>query len=335
MGYCVNEIAKLIGAKYEGEEGLKVNRLMPFFDAEESDLTFAADGKFLSKLEEIPAKTIIVPDMEGLPTGKNYIKVNRNPREIMPIILNYFKKKIKPFQNQIEESAVLGSNTIVAPSSYIGHDVEIGENCTIYPNVTIAEGVKIGKNCIIYPNVTIREFCEVGDDVIIQPGAVIGSDGFGFVKVGNNIIKLEQIGKVIIKNNVEIGANCTIDRGAIGDTIINYGTKLDNLCHIAHNDIIGENCLIIAQVGISGSVKVGNNVTIAGQTGIAGHLKIGDNVTIGAKSGVTNDIPEGQTVSGFPVRGHLDDLKIKVAMGKLPDMIKKVKDIEKKLEEDK
>lgn len=331
MDYSINDVAGLIGGKVVGENS-KVKRLMPFFEAGEEDLTFAADAKFISKLSETKAKTVIVPEIDGLPDGKTYIKVNRNPREIMPIILDFFKKKIKPFEKMVEASAIIGDGVKIAPNSYIGHDVEIGENTIIYPSVTICEGAKIGKNCTVYPNVTIREFCEIGDSVIIQPGTVIGSDGFGFVKVDGKNLKLEQIGRVIIKDDVEIGANCAIDRGAIGDTVIGTGTKLDNLVHIAHNDIIGENCLIIAQVGISGSVMVGDNVTIAGQTGVAGHLKIGDNVIIGAKSGVTSDIPKGSIVSGFPVRDHHEDLKIKVAMGRVPDMVKKIKEIEKKLE---
>lgn len=332
MNYSVSEVANLIGGKVVGENS-HVNRLMPFFEAAEDDLTFAADAKFISKLGETKAKTVIVPDMDGLPEGKTYIKVNRNPREIMPMILDFFKRKTRPFEKMVEESAKIGAGVKIAPNCYIGHDVEIGENTVIYPNATICEGVKIGSNTIIYSNVTIREFCEVGNSVIIQPGSVVGSDGFGFVKVNGKNLKLEQIGKVIIKDEVEIGANCAIDRGAIGDTIIGTGTKLDNLVHIAHNDIIGENCLIIAQVGMAGSVTVGDNVTIAGQSGVAGHLKIGDNVIIGAKSGVTSDIPKGAIVSGFPVRDHHEDLKIKVAMGKVPDMVKKIKELEKKLEE--
>lgn len=330
MRYSVKELAELVGGIIEGDEGILIDSLQPFYEAEESDLTFAADEKFLINISETKAKALIVPDISGLPEDKTYIKVKKNPREIMPIILNFFKKKLKKPEKNIEESAQIGENVNIAPNCYIGHNVKIGKNCTIYPNVSIMEGAEIGENCIIYSNVSIREFCIIGNRAIIQPGAVIGSDGFGFVKSGKENFKLEQIGRVIIKDDVEIGANCTIDRGAIGDTVIGRGTKMDNLVHIAHNDIIGENCLITAQVGVSGSVIIGNNVTIAGQTGIAGHLKIGNDVTIGAKSGVTNNIKDGLIVSGFPVKDHYEDLKVKVAMGRLPEIIKRVKDLEKK-----
>jgi UDP-3-O-[3-hydroxymyristoyl] glucosamine N-acyltransferase len=329
--YSVKELAELVDGIIEGDEGILIDSLQPFYDAEESDLTFAADEKFLINISETKAKAVIVPDIQGLPKGKTYIKVRKNPREIMPVILNFFKKKLQKPEKSIEDSAQIGENVQISPNCYIGHNVKIGKNSIIYPNVSIMEGTEIGEDCLIYSNVSIREFCIIENRVIIQMGAVIGSDGFGFVKLGNKNFKLEQIGRVIIKDDVEIGANAAIDRGAIGDTVIGRGTKMDNLVHVAHNDIIGENCLITAQVGISGSVTIGSGVTIAGQTGIAGHLKIGNNVTIGAKSGVTNNIKDGMVVSGFPVKDHYEDLKIKVAMGRLPEIIKKVKELEKKV----
>ncbi len=331
MRYSVKELSELVGGIIEGDEGIQIDSLQPFYEAGESDLTFAADEKFLINISKTKAKAVIVPDIKGLPEGKTYIKVRKNPREIMPLILNFFKKKLKKPEKNIEDSAEIGENVLISPNCYIGHNVKIGKNSNIYPNVSILEGTEIGENCLIYPNVSIREYCVIGNNVIIQPGATIGSDGFGFVKIGKENFKLEQIGRVIIKDDVEIGANVAIDRGAIGDTIIGKGTKLDNLVHVAHNDIIGENCLITAQVGISGSVKIGNNVTIAGQTGITGHLEIGNDVTIRAKSGVTNSIKDGLVVSGFPVKDHYEDLRIKVAMGKLPEIIKRVKELEKKV----
>lgn len=207
--------------------------------------------------------------------------------------------------------------------------MKIGKNVVIYPNVSIFEGTEIGDETIVYSNVTIREFSKIGKKCIFQPGAVIGSDGFGYIKVKDNNVKIEQIGHVILEDEVEIGANTCVDRGAIGDTIIKRGTKIDNLVHIAHNDIIGSNCFIIAQVGISGSVEVGDNTTLAGQVGVAGHLKIGNNVIIAAKSGVTNDVPDGKQMSGYPLRDHMDDLRIKMSMGKVPELVKRVRKLEK------
>lgn len=329
--FDIKDIAKLLNGEIFGDDSLEIVKLSPFFQAKKGDLTFASDEKILKHIDETNATAIIVPHgLELLKKDQTYIVVNENPRNLMPILLNYFKPKIKKIENQIEETADISKNACVSKiNTYIGHSVKIGEDTNIYPNVNILEGVKIGKNCIIYPNVTIREFTIIGDNVIIQPGAVIGSDGFGFVKVKGQNIKIEQIGTVIIEDDVEIGANTCIDRGAIGETVIKRGTKIDNLVHIAHNDIIGENCLIVAQTGISGSVEVGDNTTLAGQVGVAGHLKIGSNVVIAAKSGVTNDVLDNSKMSGYPLREHMEDLRIKMAMGKVPEMVKKIKKIEK------
>jgi UDP-3-O-[3-hydroxymyristoyl] glucosamine N-acyltransferase len=327
--YDIKEIAKVIDGTVVGESNVKIKKVSPFFDAKEDEITFAFEEKYLKSINETNAKVIIVPDMPLPEIGKTYIKVGGNPREKLITMLGYLKPKTKEMELPIEKSAKIGGNVRLSPGVYIGHDVEIGEGTVIYPNVSIMEGVKIGRNCIIYQNVSVREFCEIGDNVILQPGAVVGSDGFGYININGKNIKLEQIGIVKIEDDVELGANTAVDRGAIGDTVIKKGTKIDNLVHIAHNDIIGENCIIIAQVGISGSVEVGNNTIIAGQAGVTGHLKIGNNCVIAARSVVTNDVEDNSKMSGFPLKDHMEDLKIKVAMTKLPETIKRVKEIEK------
>ena len=319
--YDIKEIAKLINGEIKGNTELSFTRIAPFFHSTEKELTFAADEKMLKNMDKCSAGAVIVPDLPNLPANKTFIVVKGNPRELMPILLNYFKPKLQPFENQIENSAQIDESANVSK-----------KNVVIYPNVSIFEGTEIGDDCIIYSNVAIREFTKIGRGTILQPGAVIGSDGFGFVKINGNNVKIEQIGHVILGEEVEIGANSCVDRGAIGDTIIKKGTKIDNLVHIAHNDIIGENCLIVAQTGISGSVEVGDNSTLAGQVGVAGHLKIGSNVVIAAKSGVTNDVPDGKQMSGYPLREHIEDLRIKMAMGKVPELVKRMKKLEKELE---
>ncbi len=326
----IKEIAQLTGGEIIGDENLEFLRLAPFFHATGEELTFAADENMLKNMDKCNAGAIIIPFMEDLPKDRTYIMVKNNPRELMPLLLNFFKPKIKPFQKQIEDSAQIHESANISRiNTYIGHDVKIGKNVTIYPNVSVFEGTEIGDGSLIYSNVTIREFSKIGKNVILQPGAVIGSDGFGYVKVEGHNRKIEQIGRVILGDEVEIGANTCIDRGTIGDTIIKRGTKLDNLVHVAHNDIIGEECFIIAQVGISGSVEIGNNTILAGQSAVAGHINIGSNVVIAARSGVTNDVPDGKKMSGFPLREHMEDLRIKMAMGKVPELIKKVKKLEK------
>lgn len=331
--YDIKEIAALIKGEIKGNDNLSFLRLSPFFHATENELTFAADEKMLKNIDKCNAGAIIVPPLEGLPENRTYIVAGNNPRELMPILLNYFKPRIKPFEKQIEDSAVIDETANVSRiNTYIGHNVKIGKNVVIYPNVSIFEGSEIGDGTIIYSNVTIREFTKIGKNSIFQPGSVIGSDGFGFVKVDGNNVKIEQIGNVIIEDEVEIGANSCVDRGTIGDTIIRKGTKVDNLVHIAHNDIVGENCFIVAQTGISGSVEIGDNTTLAGQVGVAGHLKIGSNVVIAARSGVTNDVPDEVRMSGYPLREHMEDLRIKMAMGKLPELLKRIKRLEKKID---
>ncbi|MDO5088376.1 MAG: UDP-3-O-(3-hydroxymyristoyl)glucosamine N-acyltransferase [Leptotrichiaceae bacterium] len=331
--YNIKEIAALIKGEIKGNDNLSFLRLSPFFHSTENELTFAAEEKMLKNIDKCNAGAIIVSSSEGLPDNRTYIIVKNSPRELMPILLNYFKPKTKPFEKQIEISSEIDPTANVSKiNTYIGHNVKIGKNTVIYPNVSIFEGSEIGDNCIVYSNVTIREFTKIGKGSIIQSGAVIGSDGFGFVKVNGNNMKIEQIGNVILEDEVEVGANTCIDRGTIGDTIIRKGTKIDNLVHIAHNDIIGENCFIVAQTGISGSVEVGNNTTLAGQVGVAGHLKIGNNVIIAGRSGVTNNVPDGKQMSGFPLREHMEDLRVKMSMGKVPDMIKKIRHLEKEIE---
>ena len=331
MSYKIDDIVTLLNAEYRGEKIEEISKLSSFFHADEKSLTFAADEKFIKNLEKTEAKVIIVPDIDlPLNIGKSYVIVRENPRIIMPKLLNFFKRPLKTFEKMIEDSAKIGKNCNIAQNVYIGHDVEIGNNVTIYPNSTICEGTKIGSNTIIYSNVSIREFVEIGENCVIQPGAVIGSDGFGFIKVNGNNQKIDQIGSVVIEDNVEIGANTTIDRGAIGDTIIRKYTKIDNLVQIAHNDVIGENCLIISQVGIAGSTTVGNNVTLAGQVGVSGHITIGDNVVVGAKSGVSGNVEPNQILSGYPLVDHKEDLKIKVSLKKLPELLKRVKKLEEK-----
>ena len=333
--YNIKDISKLLNGKIIGDDSLEFSKLSPFFESEKDDITFAADENTLKDILGTKAKAVIIPEMENLPeTGKTFIILKQNPRNLLPVLLNYFKLKIKPVEKQIEDSSKIGADVQIGLNAYIGHDVEIGDNTVIYPNVTISEGTKIGKNCIIYSNAVIREFCELGDNVILQPGAVIGADGFGFTKDKNgNNIKIEQIGNVILEDDVEIGANSCVDRGAIGSTRVKKGTKIDNLVHIAHNDIVGKNCFIIAQTGVSGSVEIGDNTVLAGQVGVAGHLKIGNNVVVAAKSGITNDIPDNSKMSGFPLRPHMEDLRIKMSMGKLPDLLKKIKELEKRLAE--
>ena len=209
----------------------------------------------------------------------------------------------------------------------------IGDRTTILPLVAICEGARIGADCLLFPHVTIREHCEVGDRVIIHSGAVIGSDGFGYAKDGATHHKIPQIGIVRIEDDVEIGANSTVDRATTGITLIKRGSKLDNLVQVAHNVVIGEDSILAAQVGVSGSTELGRNVVLAGQAGLVGHIKIGDGAKVGAQGGVTKSIPPDTSVSGYPAREHGHSKKIYAATARLPEMMKEFRRLQERVEE--
>ncbi len=199
----------------------------------------------------------------------------------------------------VGQGVALGQEVSIAPLAFIGAGAELGDRVTIMPGCVIGAEVRIGADTLLYPNVTIRERCTVGARCIIHSGTVIGSDGFGFVPGNAGHVKIPQLGTVVIEDEVEIGANCAIDRGALGATRVGRGVKIDNLVHLAHNVEVGEYSLLVAQVGISGSTKLGKGVVLAGQVGLTGHIELGDGVQVGAQSGVHHSVPAGQTVSGY------------------------------------
>lgn len=225
----------------------------------------------------------------------------------------------------------LGKGAFVGPLAIIEDNVKIGKRVQIRAGVFVGEGSEIGDETLLYPNVTILEGVKIGKRVIIHSGTVIGSDGFGFAPHKGRHYKIPQVGGVIIEDDVEFGANCTVDRAVLGQTIIGRGTKIDNLVQIGHNVTIGNDTILVSQVGISGSAKIGHHVTLAGQVGVSGHLSIGDHVVVGGKSGVTKDISPKQLVSGFPPVPHKDWLKREAAVRHLPELKKQVKVLSEKI----
>jgi len=231
----------------------------------------------------------------------------------------------------VSPTAQLGTDLTVYPFVYIGDRCRIGDRVTLHPGVCVGEGSSIGDDSILHPNVSVYPGMVIGKRVILHGGVVVGSDGFGYAKEGKKNLKIPQVGKVEIEDDVEVGSNTSIDRGALGNTIIRRGVKIDNLVQIAHNVLIGEDSIIVAQVGIAGSTKIGSNVTLAGQVGLAGHLQIGDNVLVGAQSGVGQDLSPGQAFSGSPAIPHREWLRMVTATPKVPEMRRKLIDIEKRL----
>lgn len=271
------------------------------------------------------------PKLDGRPV----IRVE-NPRAAFAALLELFRapeeieRVISPLA-YIASTAKIGNNVAVQPFAVIEDGAEIGDGSIIYPHVYVGKRVKIGTDCIIYPSVTIREDCVLGNRVILQAGSVIGGDGFGYVTQNGKHSKVLQTGNVVLQDDVEIGNNTCIDRATVDSTIVGKGTKIDNLVHLGHNDILGENCLVVAHVGISGSVTVGNNVTFAGQVGTVGHITIGDNCVFGGKTGITNNIPANSFMAGFPAMPHKEWLRQEANLRKIGDLIKRVKDLEKEL----
>ncbi len=336
MDICLSlsEIGKIVGGEVAGDGNKNISGAAGFNDATANDITFAVGPKFLKQLDVSKAGAIIVPKSFSV-KGGNLVKVD-NPKLAFIKILEFFNTSPKKTAS-ISSSAYMGENfnhgknISMAGFVHIGDNVSLGDSVTLYPGVVIEDNVKIGSDVKIYPNVTILERCIIGSRIIIHAGTVIGSDGFGFVPDGEKYHKIPHLGIVQIDDDVEIGAGNTIDRGTFGKTRICRGVKTDNLVHVGHNVIIGENSIIVAQVGISGSVTIGKHTIIAGQAGISGHLSIGDNVTVGPRAGVAKSIKSGETVSGTPTMPHKLWLRIQNIIPRLPELKKKLKEIEKRL----
>ncbi len=335
MEMTLKEISQVINGELIGDENLIISVVTNINDAEATAITFAV-GPHLEAAKNSKAGAIIV-ERNVTDFKQNIIKVD-NPRVAFMKLLVLFaptvtiKKEVHPTAI-IGENVELGENVAIMPYVVIADNVKIGDNTVLYSHSFIGEKTVVGKDTVIYPNVTVREGAQIGNAVIIHSGAVIGSDGFGFVTQAGKHNKVPQVGNVIIEDNVEIGANVAIDRATTGSTIIKSGTKVDNLVHIAHNVVIGENGLVVAQTGIAGSTIVGSNVTFAGQCGCVGHIKIGDNTVFAARSAPINDVPANSFYAGFPAKPHKEWLRTKAGVNKVPDMLKKIKELEKRLAE--
>lgn len=337
MAYTVKEIARLIDGELKGDGNVEIKGVSSTDDAKEGEITFIDNPRFKEKVNETEASCVITSfDVEK--ADKPIIKCKNPSLALTKIISRMFPsetnhpKGISP-NASIGENVKLGKDVSIGANSVISDDVAIGDGSVIYPLVYIGSNTSIGKNTIIYPNVTVRERVVIKDNVTIYSSTVIGSDGFGFVKDGEKFVKIPQTGIVEIHDDVEIGAGVTIDRARFGKTLIGKGTKIDNLVQIAHNVKIGENCIIVAQVGISGSVKVGNNVMLGGQVGITDHVDIGDNAMVAAKGGITKSVPSNTVMSGVPARPHNIMKRLVAHIDNLPKIVERLDKLEEKLEE--
>jgi UDP-3-O-[3-hydroxymyristoyl] glucosamine N-acyltransferase len=336
MELTLASIAEIVDGEIRGDENLKIFGAASFDDAKADEITFAGLSKFLKRISDTNAGAVIVPkDFDH--GSKNIIRV-ANPQLAFIKVLALFHPPEKPKSGISREAYIgktffCGEDVSIAPFAVIGDNVTIGNRVIIHSSVVIADNVVIGDDVRIYPNVTILDRCIIGDRVTIHAGTVIGSDGFGFVPEGDKYYKIPHLGIVKIDNDVEIGAGNTIDRATFGKTWIQSGVKTDNLVHIAHNVTVGENTLLVGQVGISGSVAIGKNAILAGQAGISGHLTIGDRAVIGPQAGLAKSVPGGETVSGSPAIPHRQWLRVQRVIPKLPEIAKKLSDLELKLKE--
>ncbi|MBI5555133.1 MAG: UDP-3-O-(3-hydroxymyristoyl)glucosamine N-acyltransferase [Elusimicrobia bacterium] len=337
MEKTLAELAALVGGKIRGDPQLLIKGVAGIKEAKKDEITFLSNPRYSQDLAKTEAGAIIVsPDIETLNLAAI---ICDNPYLVLARILGIFYPQGQVIPEGVHAYAVINSQAKIGAKVALGPYVVaeegavIGDGTIVYPGTYIGKGTRIGSSCLLYANVSIREKITIGNNVIIHSGAVIGSDGFGFVPSGGQNVKVPQVGTVIVEDDVEIGANVCIARGTLGDTIIGSGTKIDNLVQIAHNVKIGRNCLIIAQVGISGSTTVEDNVTIAGQAGIVGHITIGKGSIVAGKAGVTKDVPPKEVVSGYPAQPHQVAKRVNAEIQKLPELSKKVRELEKKIEE--
>lgn len=338
MTLKLGELAQALGARLEGDGSLEISKLNEIQVAASDEISFISNPKYLKYAETTRAAALIVP--EDLEINFPNLLRSSNPKQAMLKALQLLNHKPRLAHPGVHATAVVHSSVQVPDSVEIGsgvfidEDVNLGENLIIEANAVVGSGCSLGDGTHLYPNVVIYENSVLGQNCIIQSSTVIGSDGFGFAVEAGKIEKIPQTGNVVLGDDVEIGANCAIDRGSIGPTRIGNGTKLDNLVHIAHNVRIGKNCFITAQVGIAGSTDLGDRVQMGGQSGIIGHIRVGDDVSIASRGGVTHDIPDGTMVSGFPARLHRDELRIEAILKKLPELYKTVKMLEKQVNKD-
>jgi UDP-3-O-[3-hydroxymyristoyl] glucosamine N-acyltransferase len=330
MKLTAKEIAEIVEGELAADGSIVITGVSNLLDAGPNDVSFAGNDKYLKQVASSKAGLILFP-LKYEMSGKPIIKV-KNAQLAFSKILEILDKERKTIKKTgidktavVSKTAKIGNEVYIGPLSVIEDNAVIGEKSVISAQCFIGENTKIGSGCLIYPGVTIRENITIGNDVILNSGVVIGGDGFGFVPDKTGLRKIPQIGTVEIGDNVEIGANTTVDRATIGKTVIGKGTKIDNQIQIAHNVQIGQNCIIVSSASIAGSAKIGNNVTIAGQAGIAGHITIGDGAIVGGQSGVLSDVKPGEIVSGLPARNHKNSMKILALIQKLPEIYEKVK----------
>ncbi|MDY6823102.1 MAG: UDP-3-O-(3-hydroxymyristoyl)glucosamine N-acyltransferase [Thermodesulfobacteriota bacterium] len=339
MAFTLREIAEKTGGTAEGDLDKEITGAAPFDLAGAWEITLATGRSYLDRLDQTAAGAVIVP--EGVDCGTRNRIVAKNPQAVFAraLILFHASETPQPAFSGISPHArigrhfVCGETAAIAPHVTIGENVVLGSRVVLHPGVVIGNNVRIGDGVVLCANVSVLWGCRIGNRVMVHAGSVIGSDGFGFAPDEDVYIKLPHTGIVRIDDDVEIGAGNTIDRATFTETRIKSGVKTDNLVHIAHNVTVGENTVIVAQTGISGSVTIGRHVTLAGQAGVSGHLEIGDNATVGPQAGIVKPVKAGDVISGTPGMPHKLWLKAQNIVAKLPDLKRRISALEKRMRE--
>jgi len=328
----LRELAERLGCRLEGDGDLEIHRVAGLEQAAHGDVAFFANPKYGAALKRTRASAVILG--EDAPPAPCAMLRTRHPYLAFANALALFVSPSHPDPgvhplSAVASDATLGSEVSVGPFSSVGRGAQVGSRTVIYPNVFIGAGAVIGDDCVIHSHVAIRDRTLVGHRVVIQNGAVIGGDGYGFVRRPDGTHqKIPQTSIVVIEDDVEIGANTAIDRPAIGETRIQAGAKIDNLVQIGHGVSVGRNALLAAQVGIAGSTTIGDEVILGGQVGVAGHVTIGKGASAVGQSGITNSVPEGAFVSGYPAIDNREWLKSSVIFRKLPELRRKIAGLE-------
>lgn len=339
MEFSAQQIASFLGGTIEGNPDVKVSNFSKIEEGKPGTLSFLANPKYEHHIYNTEASIVLVNNdfTPTEPVKATLVKV-ANAYAGLAMLLNMVEQTKKPKAGInptafIATTATIGEGCYIGNFAYIGENVKLGNNCQVYPHAYVGDNVTIGDNCILYPHITVYRDCIIGNNCILHAGCVIGADGFGFAPEGESYKKIPQLGNVIIEDDVEIGANTTIDRAVMDSTIIHKGVKLDNLVQIAHNVEVGDNTVMASQVGIAGSVKVGKHCMFGGQVGLAGHIHIADNVVFGAQAGVISDIKEATTVLGAPAINAKAFMRSSAIFSRLPDMYRTMGQLQREIEQ--
>jgi UDP-3-O-[3-hydroxymyristoyl] glucosamine N-acyltransferase len=334
MPHTLGELAALVGGELRGPADLVISGIAAVDQATSRDITFITAKRYARLAETSQAAAFIVaPEFADLPCPVIVVPHPYLAYAQVAALFTPARQRWPGVSDQawLGEGVELGQDVSIAPFVFVGDKARVGDRATLMAGCVIGPEAVIGADTLVYPQVTILDRCRLGERVTIHSGAVIGADGFGYVPLPTGFHKIPQLGVVVIEDDVEIGANCTVDRGALGETRIGKGVKIDNLVQVAHNVTIGDHSIIVAQAGIAGSTKVGKRVALGGQAGVVGHLELGDGAQVGAQAGVTHSIGPGQVVLGSPARPHREFLNLNAHFSKLPEIYRRLKHLEEQL----